>query len=148
MSFLLWISIALFIAGALCSLKPKLSYILGFAGSVFTLILSIYGLNHSEIFLNYQLTSGISLSLGIDHLSALFLLLLSITGIMLALYSVDYSSLYPQRSLAIGFNISLAGMLIILLAQDGFTLLIGWETMTIFAFLMMLASGKHFEQSY
>jgi len=148
MILLFWVTLLLFIIGALCSLKPKLSYLFGFAGSLCALCLAICGFNHSENILNYPLTSGMLLSIGIDHLSALFLLLLSVAGIMLALYSVDYSKLYPQRTLSIGFNISFAGMLIILLAQDGFTLLIGWETMTIFAFLMMLPSGRHFEHSY
>jgi formate hydrogenlyase subunit 3/multisubunit Na+/H+ antiporter MnhD subunit len=148
MTVLFWITIACFILGALCSVRPRPAYLLGFAGSLAALALAIWGLNQAGVIWTYPLTAGISLSVGIDHLSALFLLMLAICGIMLALYSIDYASLYPQRTLSIGFNIAFAGMLVVLLARDGFTLLIGWETMTIFAFLMMLPSGKHFEQSY
>lgn len=148
MTTLVFIAIALFLAGAFSTAKPKLSYFLGFAGSLCSFGLAIYGLNHPASLFEYRMSANLSLSLGIDHLSSLFILIASVSWMMLALYSIDYSAIYPQRNLSVGFNISLAGMLIILLARDGITLLIGWEFMTIFAFLMMLFSGLHFEKSF
>lgn len=148
MILLFWLSILSFVIGALTSQKPKTSYLFGFAGSLFVFILSILGLSYSGILLNYPLGFNLYFSLGIDHLSALFMLIASVSWMLLALYSIDYSLMYPQKNLSIGFNISLAGMLVVLMARDGVSLLIGWETMTIFAFLMMLYSGKHFEKSY
>jgi len=145
---LFWISLLLFTAGAVAFHRIKLSYILSFGGSVAALLFGCYALTHTQRLWNFELGHHIALQLGIDHLTAIFLIIAAISWIALSLYSLDYSRFYPQRGLTLGINICIMGMMLILTARDGLTLLIGWEVMTIFAFVMMLAPGKYFEQSY
>jgi hydrogenase-4 component B len=148
MTYFCWLPFLLYLLGIGFYEKIRVSYFFTFLGSVAALATGIYALNHQIILCNYALANGITLSLGIDHLSGLFIIIVAVSWMALALYSLDYSHLYPQKSLSLGFNICLIGMMLILMARDGFSLLIGWELMTIFAFLMMLATGKHFEPSY
>lgn len=148
MILLFWLSLICYAAGALACFRVKWSYILGCAGSGCALGCGIWALAGSGAILHYNFGSGITLSLGVDHLSALFMILAAIAWIALSLYSIDYSALYPHRKLTLGFNLCLLGMQLILAARDGITLLIGWEIMTVFAFLMMLTAGKFFERAY
>lgn len=143
-----WISLLLYLLGAISSSRIKMSYLFTFAGSISAFITGCYALTHQSIFFQFSITHSITISLGIDHLTALFMIIASIAWIALALYSIDYSKLYPQKSITLGFSSCLSGMMLILTARDGFSLLIGWEVMTIFAFVMMLGSGKYFERSF
>ena len=142
------LAVILFLSGALLSSHRKATYILAFAASVLVLLLGVAGFTSNGTFWQYTLLPGISLRLGLDRLSGIFMVMAAVVWIALALYSLDYSRLYPHKSLSAGFNISLLGMLWILTARDGFTLMIGWEVMTVAAFVMMLASGKYYQQSF
>ena len=143
-----WASLCFFLAGALFYKKSKASYLLAFVGSVCALVVGIYALNHSEQLFRMSLTTNVSITLRIDHLSALFIIIASIAWMALSLYSIDYSVFYPKSNLSLGFNLALLGMMIVLSARDGFSLLIGWEILTIFAFIMMVTSGKYYEKAY
>lgn len=145
---LFWLSVISCILGACCFSRIRLSYLFTFLGSVFAFVTGCYTLTHTSDLWHFSLSGGITLALGMDHLSGLFMVIAAISWMALALYSQDYCKLYPQKMLPLGFNICLVGMLLILAARDGFTLLIGWEIMTIFAFVMMLAPGRYFERSY
>jgi len=148
MKFLFIIALLLYASGAVFSSKPRLSYAFSFAGSVSAFLTGCYALTHTQILWRFPMLHNVELSLYIDHLSALFIIIAALSWMALALYSIDYSRLYPKKRLSLGFNISLIGMLLILTAHDGISLLIGWEIMTIFAFLMMQGTGKYFERSY
>jgi len=104
MKFLFVISLIFYALGAFFSLKPKVSYFLGFGGSVSAFITGCLALGHGTVFWKFSLLNHIMLSLAIDHLSAVFLIIASISWLALALYSVDYSKLYPQRRISLGFN--------------------------------------------
>ena len=148
MKILFIIALLFYIAGAVSSPKTQLSYIFGFLGSVSAFLSACFALTQSQLLWNFPLLHNISLSLYMDHLSAIFIIIATISWMALALYSIDYSKLYPKKRLPLGFNLSLLGMLLVLTAHDGITLLAGWEIMTIFAFLMMQGTGKYFEHSY
>ncbi len=150
MALIFFLSLSLFIGGAVSSSKIKLSYGFGFAGSIGIFLIGCYTLVHPQpkILWAYPLLHNLVLTLSIDHLSAIFLVIAAISWMALALYSIDYSNFYAQKTLPLGFNISLVGMVLILTAQDGFTLMIGWEVMTIFAFLMMMGRDHPFEKAY
>ncbi len=148
MKFLFSIALILYASGAVFSSKKKASYIFGFGGSLSAFLTGCYALTHTLIIWKFSLLNNIELSLSIDHLSAIFIIIASLSWMALALFSIDYSNLYPQKRISLGFNLSLIGMLLILTAHDGITMLIGWEIMTIFAFLMMQSPGKHFERSF
>lgn len=143
-----WLSLAFFVAGALCSAHTRLSFWAAGGGALAALLTGIFALTGNITVLSYRLTEKVQLLLGLDHLTGIFLIIAAISWLALSVYSVDYSRLYPQKRIALGFNLCLLGMMIILCARDGITLLIGWEIMTIFAFLMMLAQGRNFEQAY
>ncbi len=148
MKFLFIVALLLYASGAVFSSKTRLSYIFSFMGSVSAFLTGCFALTQSQVLWNFPLVQNIKLSLYIDHLSAIFIIIAAISWMALALYSIDYSKLYPKKRLPLGFNLSLMGMLLILTAHDGITLLMGWEIMTIFAFLMMQGTGKSFEHSY
>ena len=148
MKFLFVIALLLYASGALFSSKTRLSYVFSFAGSVSAFLTGCYALTRSLILWRFPFSHGVALTLSIDHLSGIFIIIAALSWMALALYSIDYSKLYPKKRLSVGFNISLVGMLLILTAHDGITLLIGWEVMTIFAFLMMQETGKSFESSF
>jgi formate hydrogenlyase subunit 3/multisubunit Na+/H+ antiporter MnhD subunit len=143
-----WISLLFFALGAIGSSRIKISYICVSAGSVSALITGFYALTAHPLIVQYAIIHRLTISLGIDHLTGLFMVIASVSWLALALYSIDYSKLYPQKRIALGFNLCLFGMMLILTAQDGFSLLIGWEIMTVFAFIMMLTQGKNFAQAY
>lgn len=145
---LLWLSFLLFISGACCCKQKTISYLTGCTGAVLLLVIGIYSLAAVPTELKYSLPFNISIELLVDHLSAIFLIISSVSWIALALYSLDYSKRMPQQSLALGFNLCLLGMAIIMTAHDGITLLIGWEIMTIFAFVMMLIRENNYERAF
>jgi len=148
MKTLFIIALLFFVAGTVFSGKNKTSYIFAFLGSAAAFLMGCFSLTSSAVLWHFELVQNISLSLYVDHLSAVFLIIATISWMALALYSVDYSQLYPKKRLPLGFNLSLLGMMLILTAHDGITLLAGWEIMTIFAFLMMQGTGKYFAHSY
>ncbi len=148
MKFLFIITLLLFASGALFSSKTRLSYIFSFAGSAGAFLTGCYALTRTLVLWRFPLSHSVVLTLSIDHLSGIFIIIAAFSWMALALYSIDYSKLYPKKRLSVGFNLSLMGMLLILTAHDGITLLIGWEVMTIFAFLMMQENGKSFERSF
>ncbi len=148
MKFLFIVAILLYASGAVVFSKIRLSYLFSFLGSVSAFLTGCFALTQTQVLWNFPLLHNVELSLYIDHLSAVFIIIASLSWIALALYSIDYSKLYPKKRLPLGFNLSLMGMLLILVAHDGITLLMGWEIMTIFAFLMMQGTGKYFEHSY
>ncbi len=148
MKILFIIALLFYVAGTVFSGKTKTSYVLAFLGSAAAFLTGCFSLARPAVLWNFYLTSSVSLSLYIDHLTAVFLLIATVSWMALALYSVDYSQLYPKKRLPLGFNLSLLGMLLVLTAHDGITLLAGWEVMTIFAFLMMQGTGKYFEHSF
>lgn len=143
-----WLSFVFFLLGAFCSARARLSFWAAGAGAVTALITGTFALLGDVVFFRFQLTGRVQLVLGLDHLTGIFLIIAAISWLALSVYSVDYSKLYPQKRIALGFNLCLLGMMIILSSRDGISLLIGWEIMTIFAFLMMLAQGRNFEQAY
>jgi formate hydrogenlyase subunit 3/multisubunit Na+/H+ antiporter MnhD subunit len=149
MTILFWLSIGFFALGVLFCQKRKISYGLATLGSLAALATGFYALfAPGRVFWRYELSGNISLGLHLDHLSGIFMVMAAITWLALAIYSINYSDIYPQKKLSLGFNLAIIGMMLVLAANDGLTLLIGWEVMTIFAFLMMLASGGRFERSY
>lgn len=148
MIVLFWLSLFFFIMGAFFSSRVKFSYLFSGAGALAALVIGFYALAIHPLFGQYQLTGKVVLSVGIDHLTGIFMTMAAVSWLALSVYSLDYAKLYPQKRIAMGFNLCLLGMMVILTARDGITLLIGWEIMTIFAFLMMLTQGKNFAQAY
>jgi hydrogenase-4 component B len=84
------------------------------------------------------------LRLGLDPLSAFFVIPLLVLGAACAAYGTRYLDRARRPGVpAAAFNILLAAMLIVVLARDAVVFLIAWEVMTLTSFL--LVSSDHHE---
>jgi len=75
---------------------------------------------------------------GIDGVSRYFLVVSGIVWLGASLFSLSYDDHYP-KVLAGSFAMSIAGMLVILLAKGAVGFLVGWEGMTIASYFGMTA---------
>ncbi len=86
------------------------------------------------------------LTLSLDSLSALFILVAGViflaTGIFTARFLDQYSGDFRLRSFAIEYHALLVSVAVILLAGDVVLFLIGWEAMSILAFLLVNCQRK------
>jgi formate hydrogenlyase subunit 3/multisubunit Na+/H+ antiporter MnhD subunit len=78
------------------------------------------------------------LSLVMDALSAWFLLLLGLCGLAAGGYALAHEAVAPPRRL-VPYPLFLAGMALTLLAADGFTLLLGFELMSVASWVLVAA---------
>ncbi|PWC29750.1 proton-conducting transporter transmembrane domain-containing protein [Teichococcus aestuarii] len=79
------------------------------------------------------------LSLGLDALSAWFLLLLGLAGLAAGLFALEREVAVPPRRL-LPWPLFLAGMALTLLAADAFTLLLGFELMSLASWALVASS--------
>lgn len=84
---------------------------------------------------------------GVDDLTRYFLLISGVVWLGASLFSLSYDDHYP-RLLAGAFSMAMAGMMVILLAGDAVSFLIGWETMTIASYLGITAKEKSGKGAY
>jgi hydrogenase-4 component B len=82
--------------------------------------------------------AGGGVSLVLDPLAAFFLLILFVSATFCAVYAIDQHDAEDRRALA-GFPLFVATMALTVLAGDGFTLVLGFELMSLISWLMVLA---------
>lgn len=82
--------------------------------------------------------------LALDGLSAWFLLLLGLAGACSALFALSHYGRAPARVLS-AYPLFLAGMALTLLAADGFTLLLGFEGMSLASWALVAADHEQAE---
>jgi hydrogenase-4 component B len=89
---------------------------------------------------------GLTFSLGIDSLSAFFLIPICFISALAAFYAFDYTRSHPtlQQTLPF-FPILTASMLLVVTARDGFLFLLAWEVMTLSSFLLVTTEHEHRE---
>jgi hydrogenase-4 component B len=124
-----WITLALAIAVSLLTL---LAGIAGLSGWAF------------QVLLPDLLPAGGGLALGLDRLSAFFLLIIGAGTIPAALYAIGYTR-HDGAGAAMGaaFNVFIGGMVLVVLARNVLTFLLFWEVMSLASyFLVMQDSGK------
>ncbi len=94
----------------------------------------------TDVALPWSLPVG-SLRLGLDPLSAFFLVAVFVVFGLTALYGIGYLAGYhDERRLApvtAGFNVLFASLLLVVLARDGVTLLLGWEAMSVSSYFLV-----------
>jgi formate hydrogenlyase subunit 3/multisubunit Na+/H+ antiporter MnhD subunit len=82
-----------------------------------------------------------ALQIGIDPLTAFFLVPLLAMGALCAVYGFFYMQAYWERRAAgppaFFFNLMLASMVLVLLARDAVVLLIAWEIMTLTSYVLV-----------
>ncbi|HTO84352.1 MAG TPA: proton-conducting transporter membrane subunit, partial [Methylomirabilota bacterium] len=79
----------------------------------------------------------------LDALSAYFLLILGIVGPAVGLFAIGYDrhEREPARVLAF-YPIFLAGMVLVLVADDAFAFLVAWESMSLASWFLVLAGHR------
>jgi hydrogenase-4 component B len=150
-------SVLLFAAGAIGALLPirrrdiSTSVVNGFVicGAVVTLVLSIAGLAGGtfDIAIPQVLPLAGGLALGLDRLSAFFLLVIAAGVIPCALYAAGYTRHYAHGLKPMGFalNIFVPAMMLVVLARNVVTFLIFWELMSLSSYFLVMTESDHDE---
>ncbi len=141
--------ITLYFFGALAGfINRKIAYFLGFIASLLDLYIGIratfFGYKHA---ISFHLFNNVFLGLTVDRLNGMFLTIATLSFVAISLFSLDFGELYRKR-MAIFINLSMLGMVVILLAHDGLTFLMGWEIMTIFSYLLILEHKGSFKEAF
>ncbi|HVY60423.1 MAG TPA: proton-conducting transporter membrane subunit, partial [Planctomycetota bacterium] len=94
-----------------------------------------------DLRLAWRLPLG-ELHLGVDPLSALFLVPVSLVGPVAAVYAIGYLEHFIAAGKRVAapvllFNLLLADLTLIVTARDAFVFLVAWELMTLLAFLLV-----------
>ncbi|MGK7867069.1 proton-conducting transporter transmembrane domain-containing protein [Falsiroseomonas sp. E2-1-a20] len=84
---------------------------------------------------------GLPALVALDALSAWFLLLLGLAGACSALFALAHGAQGPPRLLA-AYPLFLAGMALALVAADGFSLLLGFEAMSLASWVLVAADHQ------
>ncbi len=81
--------------------------------------------------------------LRIDALSAFFLLVVGTAGTLISVFALDYGrhDAEPGRVLPF-YPVFLAGMSLVLIADDAFSFLVSWEVMSLASWLLVLAAHR------
>ncbi len=160
----IYISMIFFALGAIFTFYKKLSYYLATAGAAFAFIASIIyltvsggskftfaasmpGMKTGFSSNTFNLMGNISLQLGLDHISSLFLMIASISWIAIALYSVDYGEKYSKK-MPLSVNAIFFGMLLVITAKDAISFMLGWEVATIFLYISIVEHKKSFKEAF
>jgi hydrogenase-4 component B len=84
---------------------------------------------------------GASLSVSVDHLGALFFILIGLISFLGTLYSYRYMEIYPRQSLARFYHcliLFIAGMIGVVSVSDMFFFFVFWEFMTLSSYFLVI----------
>ncbi len=84
---------------------------------------------------------GVAAQVAVDALSAWFLLILGLAGTCASLFALAHARHAPPRLLA-AYPLFLAGMALTLIAADGFTLVLGFEAMSLASWILIAAEHE------
>ncbi|MGK7860839.1 proton-conducting transporter transmembrane domain-containing protein [Falsiroseomonas sp. E2-1-a4] len=91
----------------------------------------------------HTLPIGVPALVAVDALSAWFLLLLGLAGACSALFGLSHPLMAPR--LLAAYPLFLAGMALTLMAADGFTLVLGFEAMSVASWILVAADHAEAE---
>jgi hydrogenase-4 component B len=96
--------------------------------------------------LPHLVSSAGGVMIGLDRLGALFLTLVSATGLLAAIYGASYTAEYDgRRSLGLFglmFNGFLLGMSLVTCAANVFTFLLAWELMAVTSYFLVMTESE------
>ncbi len=144
---LLYLTFTLFLLGIFTTFNKRTSYSFATLASVSTFALSVFGIIGNTFSKDYFSLLGINMGFSMDHTTAIFLFIASLSWFSISLYSVDYGRWYSKRMSAF-LNIAMLGMLLALVAKDGLTFLIGWELATVFSYLLIVEHRNSFKEAF
>ena len=120
----------------------RMTHGLALCGTVFVLILGIAGLtgNSFELLLPRILPLAGGLALGLDRLSAFFLLTIAVGVIPSTLFAVGYTRQYRQEQALLGFalNVFVPAMMLVVLSRNVLTFLVFWEAMSLASYFLVM----------
>ena len=150
--------LASFGAGALgallCSRSPAASRLVGhsfaFLGALFALGLGLAGLLGGALNVSVaQILPVGGVALGIDHLSAFFILVIAVAAVPSALYAIGYTREYEGRysiaGMGVALNLFLASMALVVMARNALTFLALWETMALASYFLVMTEKDNKE---
>lgn len=119
--------------------SKRAAYSLGVVGSLLGVVLSLAVLLGGEAvaFSLWHVTPTSSAEVVISQFNSYFLLVSSLVWLGTCLYSMRYDDDYPN-GLSSLMLLTILSMVVILVSGDGITFLVGWESMTIASFFMIL----------
>ncbi len=136
------------VASALASPRPRLASRLGAGGAVLGSALGLVpalqvlaGRSLPPVALSWEVPGG-SLALGIDALSAFFLVPVFVVGAACAIYGAAYLRPHAhEKLLGLGWLwlvLLLASMAVVATARNGLLFLVAWEAMALASFLLVV----------
>ncbi len=121
----------------------------GFVGCVVAALCFWRG---SVVLLDFSRLTPFPFALGIDRLSAFFLLLICMVAVPVTIFSVSYFDDHygeQQRNrIWAFFSLFLASMILVVTASTGFAFLVGWELMTLLSAGLILMEGDSGERRH
>ncbi len=147
---MIYLTVILYVLGALSGfIGRKISYCITLLASVLSFIVGFEAefLGHHFSLITFSLLPNIIVGINIDKLSGLFLMIAAISWIAVSMFSLDFGNNYRKR-MAIFINLSIFGMFLILTAYDAFVFLIGWETMTIASYLLIMEHEGVYKEAF
>jgi formate hydrogenlyase subunit 3/multisubunit Na+/H+ antiporter MnhD subunit len=134
-------------AAVIASRWPKAALRIGAAGAVAAAALALNPALHAlrgqegaSLAFPWAVPGG-ELALGLDPLSGFFLVPLLVLGAVCAIYGASYLRSYqgrrPLGPPACFFNLTLASMLLVLVARHALLFLVAWEVMTLASYLLI-----------
>src|SRR5579862_5269758 len=154
---LLSASLILFAGGAIAALLfardhklcSRVSHGLALGGTILLLVLSFAGLSGGsfQLVLPAILPLAGGLALGLDRLSAFFLLIIAAGVFPAALYAIDYARHYKEKlaSMAFMLNLFVPAIVLVVLARNVLTFLVFWEVMSLASYFLVMTENEHEE---
>ena len=135
-------------AGALLSARwPRVSRVVGhsfaFVGSSLALALGLAGLAGSTISVTVaQILPVGGVALGIDRLSAFFVVVIAVVAVPSSFYAIGYTREYEGRyslaGMGAALNLFLASMSLVVMARNTLTFLALWEAMSLASYFLVM----------
>ncbi len=135
-------------AGALLAARwPRASRLAGHSfallGALFALALGLAGLAGGALKVSVtQILPVGGVALGVDHLSAFFILVLAVAAVPSALYAIGYTREYEGRysiaGMGVALNLFLASMALVVMARNALTFLALWEAMSLASYFLVM----------
>jgi hydrogenase-4 component B len=130
-----------------------LTLVLAFVVAVLTLIGAIAGLSgwSFQVLVASVLPIGGGLALGLDRLSAVFLLIIAVGVIPSVFYAIGYtrrrgSGREPMGpALGFAFDIFIAAMVLVVVARNVLTFAVAWELMSLASYFLVMTESQHEE---
>ncbi len=150
------IAIGVILAGAFFSLLLRKSFkilrflapaslIIGCLFGIVPAISSLISSMHFELYLPCQIPFG-SLSLGIDSLSAVFIIPILVISALASVYGSGYLRKYEgNKNIGLHwffFNLLVASMIMVVLARNAVLFLLAWETMALTSFFLVIFENE------